>query len=117
MQFSVTCPHGFRLIDQDECVQCVRLEAAKIACLMLLQDEVERLTDADDTATRALLMTALGRFISMKLSHPDFGMKLIANVVPLLRSQLPVNRSDRLLGQQMCLTELSFLAHERGNTY
>ena len=112
MLFAVVCPHGYRLVDQDECNDCLRLEAAKISCLMLLQDEVERLTDADDSAGRALIMTLLGRFVSMKLHHPDAGMKLIASVVSLLRSQLPCNRSERLEAQTMLLTEFSFLAHD-----
>lgn len=110
--YSNVCPHGVRIIDHDECPKCVRLEAVKIGALAMAADVIYALTEPDDTATRAIMMTGIARYFSMKLNHPDLAARCLHSVLELLHDQLPCNREERLTAQQMFLTELSFKAHE-----
>jgi hypothetical protein len=109
---NMRCHHGVPLADADECDDCLALEAAKIRTLASLTAEVMNLTDADDSATRALFLTAAGRYVSMKMHKPADAPKVLHALKGILREQLPCAPEERLQQQALLLTSMSFSAHE-----
>jgi hypothetical protein len=105
------CSHGVSFIDADECKDCLRLEAAKLNMLIDFAGMIEALTDIDDSATRALAMTAIGRYLSMKLHNADDAPRVFNELAEILWRQLPCAPEERMTVQAMLLTELSFSAY------
>jgi hypothetical protein len=105
------CPHGVLLVDADECNECLRLEAAKLAVLANLAGMLDAMTDPEDSATRALAMTAFGRYLSMKMHNADQAVAMFNTLAEIAHNQLPCDHEERMIAQAMLLTELSFSAH------
>jgi hypothetical protein len=110
--FSVTCSHGYRNIDADECRECLKLEVAKQQVLTTVERIIREYTDEDDTTTRALVMTAAGHYVSMKLNKPEESARVLNGVTAVIQHTLPAGKEERLLAQQQFLTDLSFEAYE-----
>jgi hypothetical protein len=105
------CPHGYLNIDADECNECLRLEGAKLRVLANLAQMLESVTDIDDSATRALAMTAFGRYLSMKMHHAEQARQMFDELAGLMLNQLPCEPDERMQVRALLLTELSFSAH------
>ena len=112
LNFSITCPHGYRNIDADECEQCLRLEVAKIQVIKSVEQILEEYTDKDDSATRALVLTAAGHYVSMKMNKPEDSSRVLNGILAPLQESLPAPKEERLLAQQQFLTRLSYEALE-----
>lgn len=110
--FSVNCAHGHRMIDADECQECLKMEVAKKLVLNTVDDLIRQYTDEDDGATRALVATAAGHYVSMKLKSPADSARVLNGMVAVIQQALPCGKEERMLAQQHFLTALSFEAYE-----
>lgn len=106
--YSITCSHGYRMIDIDECAECVKLEIAKMEVIHEFRLEMERVVEPDDTTTKALLLTAMGHYVSMKLYRIQDAHRVLMGGLEALQTALPAPREERMLAQQQFLTELSY---------
>jgi hypothetical protein len=106
--YSNKCAHGIPLVDADECFDCMSLEVAKMG---VVREAVETLKAyTDDTATQALLATAFGRFVSMKLHNPEHAPHVLRTLREVVRQALPAPKERLMIAQQLILTDLSFEA-------
>jgi hypothetical protein len=110
--FSVVCPHGYRNVDADECRECLMLEVAKQQVIHSVEHLLAQYVDPDDNTTRALVLTAAGHYVSMKLNRPEQSAKILHAIDQVLQHTLPAPPDERLIAQQHFLTELSFEAHD-----
>jgi hypothetical protein len=110
--FSVTCSHGYRNVDADECTDCLQLEVAKMQVLKSVEDILREYVDIDDNVTKALILTAAGHYVSMKMNKPEDQSRVLNGIVATIQHSLPAPAEERLLAQQQFLTELSFEALE-----
>jgi hypothetical protein len=112
LDFSVTCSHGYRNVDGDECKDCLELEVAKMQVLNTVEAMVREYTDEDDSTTRALVMTAAGHYVSMKLNRSQDSARVLNGIAAVIQQALPAHKEERMLAQQQFLTALSFEAYE-----
>lgn len=102
------CQHGYMEQDIDECVDCLHLEAVRLEVLR----EADRMLCAytEDTATRALMATAMGRFVSMKLHDARRAPNVLHTLRGIIKYALPAPNERAMIAQQLMLTDLSFEA-------
>ena len=110
LNYSTTCAHGCMLQDIDECNECLELEIAKIKVLRDLERSLPYYVSADDNVTRALVLTAAGSYVSMKVHKPKQGPLALQAITEVLGHALPAPPDERMLAQQQFLTELSIEA-------
>lgn len=109
---AVRCAHGYNFQDADECQECLQLETAKIQVLRTVEFMLMDATAPDDRVTRALVMTAAGHYVSMKLHQPEAAARVLAGITAVMDHCLPASPDEILLAQQQFLTELSFEARD-----
>jgi hypothetical protein len=106
------CAHGYNLTDADECQDCLKLETAKIQVLKAVEFLLYDCTEASDNVTRALVMTAAGHYVSMKLHAPEKATMVLRGITAVMEHSLPAPPEEILLAQQQFLAEMSFEARE-----
>lgn len=110
LNYSTTCAHGYMLQDIDECDDCITLEVAKMKALRDLERSLPYYVSSDDNVTRALVMTAAGSYVSMKVHKPKQAPLALQAITECLGHALPAPPDERMLAQQQFLTELSIEA-------
>lgn len=102
------CPHGYPEADSDGCDDCLYLAVVRLDVLR----EADRMLCAytDDTTTRALMATAMGRFVSMKLHDARKAPQVMHTLREVIRQALPAPSERLMIAQQVMLTDLSFEA-------
>jgi hypothetical protein len=106
--YSTRCAHGVPLVDADECYDCMALEVAKMG---IIREAIAMLQSyTDDTATHAVMATAFGRFVSMKLHDPRRAPQVLHSLREVIRQALPAPKERLMIAQQVMLTDLSFEA-------
>jgi hypothetical protein len=81
---STYCPHGYRLTEQDNCEECVRLLHLQAEVMGELESLVIAATD--DAAIQALACTAINSYVVRRLVRPELQFEVRDTATKVLKS-------------------------------